>query len=460
MRARKRWLAFTAIGAVVAVLITAGTAAGEPTPSPEVGQRTAAYSTEEAFFIEQSQRLRPKLGLRSDIEYLESIVVDGVDPVGGEAVVTAAETGWWIPMTRSETNFTNNTLKLADDWIPEVERILANDPEAGYAGAYANHARGVVTVRAVNIEYAKARLLTVNGASESLEFVPAKNSLSELSAARERVKALMDEGLKAGNPTIMSTGTDVVNNTLEVGLKDTSTFRDASLAVAVGNVTVVYRQDGFIQTNGTNAMVSPPLRGGSIIVRAISGVCTTGYIGIRDGQRWVITAGHCGDGVWRQGPSYSSGYEIGNSGPADSCNSAGCPRDVRRIGPVGSKPVSRQIWESPSGVRSITTWQGQNQDNIYDRICMSGAVTLYPTCDQVYRKDYSKTYSGGFKVDWLRMTQYLRAGGDSGGPVYDQNTNRAAGMHIGQDDDAIFAVYMHIYDVLSWSGMNGGLYVS
>lgn len=111
-------------------------------------------------------------------------------------------------------------------------------------------------------------------------------------------------------------------------------------------------------------------------------------------------------------------------------------------------------------LRSITAWQGQNQDNINDPICMSGGVTTYVTCDIVSSKDNSKTYLGGFKVDWLRTSWYSHAGGDSGAPVFQQNAFRAVGMHIGYDDNFIFAVYMHIYDVLLWSGMNGGLYIS
>lgn len=227
-----------------------------------------------------------------------------------------------------------------------------------------------------------------------------------------------------------------------------------------------FHKDGFLKTEGTNLSgVTPPIRGGSLIHRAISGGCTLGFVGIRNGQNWGITAGHCGDGVWRVGANFASGYELGNTGPADSCNNAGCPRDVRRIGPLGSKPVSRQIWQSPStqpgpDVRSMTSWQGQNQDNINDPICMSGGVTTYVTCDIVSSKDNSKTYLGGFKVDWLRTSWYTHAGGDSGAPVFQQNAFRAVGMHVGFDNNFIFAVYMHIYDVLLWSGMNGGLYIS
>lgn len=238
MRARKRLFSLAAVGAAMTVLISSGIASGDPgppssPPAQQVGEAEQLSTADAEFFIKQSLRLRSRLGLRSDQEYIESLVVNGVDPLRGEEVVPASQSGWWIPMTRSEEDFIQNTVDLAAKWNPELQRIFSEDPEAGFAGSYANYHKGKVTVRAVNMGYVQQRLAGIPGAQEALEFIPAKNSLKELSVSRERVKALMDEGLAAKNPVIMSTGTDVVGNTLNVGLKDPVKDRSAKLSTAV-----------------------------------------------------------------------------------------------------------------------------------------------------------------------------------------------------------------------------------
>lgn len=407
--------------------------------------------------LRESLRLRAESGLRHDEAYVLSII-RGVDPVGGERVIPGADSGWWIPLTESEKASLDAAQERSWKWRKQVRALLQEDPQAGFAAYYLDPKTGQVYVAAVNAEYTRQRLLTIPSALNDIVVVSAKHTEKELRAALLAVHEIA----KAHPNLIISSGTDAIANVLQVQV--TSNNRAAYPPALLDVANKVTTQFGVVspenrpKDEGAAANVAPPIKGGTILKMAESTNCTLGFIGIRANGYHALTTGHCGYGAYYQGPD-TSGYYVGYVTDSQRCASASCPWDTAFI-PTVDRPVSRLIHESLTAKRSMTTWQSQNEDEINDKVCMSGYNRNYATCGFVKQKDFSGVFSGGYWHYWLRRATYVSAGGDSGGPVYGENTWRAAGMHKASCNTSYYpctdggsGVYIHIHDAMYHSGI-------
>jgi streptogrisin D len=145
------------------------------------------------------------------------------------------------------------------------------------------------------------------------------------------------------------------------------------------------------------------LGGDSINDRKI--ICSAGFNVVRDGVRYLITAGHCTQGM----PDWSGiGPSVVSAFPGTDY---GLVRDDDTIAPGA---VDRY-----DGTTQPITSAGAA--TVGEEVCASGQTT-HVTCGEVTAVDQTVDYGDGNVVHGLIETDVHTDHGDSGGPLFDGST--------------------------------------
>jgi hypothetical protein len=143
-------------------------------------------------------------------------------------------------------------------------------------------------------------------------------------------------------------------------------------------------------------------------------ICSTGFNVVRDGVRYLLTAGHCTQGLptWSGvGPSVISAFPGTDYGV------------VRNESAVAAGAVDRY-----DGTTQPIT--GAGTATVGERVCASGQTT-HVTCGQVTEVDQTVDYGDGNVVRGLIETSVHTDHGDSGGSLFNGATG--LGMVSGGD---------------------------
>lgn len=385
-------------------------------------------------------------------------IVRGVDPIAGEQVIPPEDSGWWIPLTVSEKAKIDAAQDRSWKWRKPVRALLENDTAVGFGGYWLEGTTGQVTISAVNVEYARQKLATLPGALDEIVVVPAKHTEKQLYEALDKA----GQSIAGPKGPIIRAHINIIGNSLVIGVSTENRAAYPAIVLEIASqITTEFKvmTPGQIpEPLGTDQNVAPPIKGGTILKIAGAGTCTLGFVGYRNNGMHALTAGHCGLGNYYQGPTTSDFY-LGYVTDANRCfNEQTCGWDFTWVPLWPGDAASRLIHESTTAKRSITSWQLRNEDEKTDRVCMSGQRRNYPVCGTLINKavhvDYLTTpIFDGWKSYYLREATFVGWKGDSGGPVYGENTWRAAGLLVAGCEAGCNGLYHHIHDVLWYSGV-------
>jgi streptogrisin C len=305
-------------------------------------------------------------------------------------------------------------LRLRDErWLGETADKLSADRGATFAGAWVDpDARGALHVALAGASSAdEATIRAAAPAGRPLEVVPAAFALAELEADRDRVIASGLDGVKLAAIDEETNRIDVHVAPEKVGAVT------AALAASLrpGSFSVVSEPRDVTPAACTSrTRCGSPLRGGVRIASPAS-YCSLGFVGADgDGNRWAITAAHCGGAGSRWS---TNGIRIGALGH-------------RRFGgtlDMAAVRVSNDRWEDdPAGyLYNTSTAKGDQVDHVRGRGYVVRGMTLchagYRTgrrCGRVLSPSTGYRITGGPEIQRAVWIRACVRGGDSGGPVY------------------------------------------
>jgi hypothetical protein len=145
-------------------------------------------------------------------------------------------------------------------------------------------------------------------------------------------------------------------------------------------------------------------------IRADAGwICSAGFNATRGGANYIVTAGHCTQGL----PNWTSAE--GNIGP--STNSNFPTTDFGLIRNTGATPVAGVTLYNGS-IQAIRSASG---GSVGENVCKSGRTTQI-TCGRVSALNATVDYGNGDVVYGLIQTNVRANPGDSGGALFDGTT--------------------------------------
>jgi streptogrisin C len=313
-----------------------------------------------------------------------------------------------------------------------------------FAGVWFDNAKGEFVVPLAPEANASAvqSWFTATKLQGSYRTEPARSTLAELEAAETRlIEALQSKSAEQAIPMARAQiGIDTASNSVVV---DIPADEGAVVKAAVkGQVTsersvdVVLRELAPSQFDVSPAACSfpycgRPLRGG-VEIQTSPGespsACTAGFkaIGNSFGNRFIMTAGHCGEvgSNWRSFDQGGANHYIG----AVEAKVLGSGGDGAVIKANGS------WWDEGAWPSELAMWEVNLDSPIYasafsvpgELVCHEGQ-TSGTSCGYVGKTNVKVTYSSGVSVYHLsEVGGVCGYEGDSGGPVF--NTNTAHGI--------------------------------
>jgi sugar lactone lactonase YvrE len=331
--------------------------------------------------------------------------------------------------------------------------LLKQEMGSHYAGTWFNNESGEFVVALVPA----ASRLSVEDTLGAIDLAgnfhvkPAVSSWEELEAAQKQigneVEDLSEEGLvhtfldPRSNAVVIREASDV-SKTDEVKLKRIAANKSVNV-----EVRPIDKQRFHVGTRSCITykprVCDKPLRGGVAIGSLTplggggfsygSGQCTAGFkaIGNVYGNRFMLTAGHCGyffPGKWASNTTNQNIYEIGsleeyNFGPTG---------DWAKINANGSE------WDTGSWPTEVAHyWENQNYPINYEAwsypgeyVCFSGnkSGTSCGSVAVVQEEGLVDEITGTHLPPEDEVPGICNEGGDSGGPFFSPSSNTALGM--------------------------------
>ena len=357
----------------------------------------------------------------------------GRDPV----TVAPLKVPWHLSvMTAAERNQVG-----LDAEATAITGLIGRDHLSGYAGLAVSPARDFLTLYwKGRVPGALRRYAAGKHAGGGVRFSPARYSLAQLDAVRDRIVASPE--FLHSDITMVAPAND--GSGLQVGVSS-GQARARALAVGkAGGIPVTFtRQAQSVPLAGRWADVQPFFGGGLINSALNSQDCTAGWpihATLRPATFYIITAAHCtyrpqvnpATNVWTTGrwtafparnigtvvPRHALGLDAGliNTGVNGSLGGGG----ARAIYTGGVDPKGNGLLEKAAGI------DGATKNVVGDKVCTSGAysgeicnLTITST-----NATWKVLYSDGtvVVVTGLRIKNpgggNAAGGGDSGGPVY------------------------------------------
>jgi YD repeat-containing protein len=349
---------------------------------------------------------------------------------------------WGVPMRQPEVD----EMEYREQYIDQAAQVIPEWAEghapSTYGGYYVdNRAGGAIYVGFTENQHAQVEALKQSGGliappGQVLEFaVPPTTPVASLEATEESVA-----GYLAANEPAFSATTAVEfspeTNRVEVGATNPSLVSEVLVAHFGSSAPInVYSDQPAMAYSFGRYPSSGPVVGGDVLQRP--GVrCTAGF-GVRAQTSehrgepvfsfFTLTAGHCfpkGSSVYRVPGRYSpTEYSVGT-----------VRRDSFDEGGAGPVTDSEAVLIDPSrrsgsvfigDPRSLYPMLGAKQPRIGMNVCWSG-VNGGTECGQLYRRRWVRLDDGRRTIE--AAVKGRAAQGDSGGPVWDPNTQKAVGI--------------------------------
>lgn len=307
-------------------------------------------------------------------------IVQGALPVA--AVPTGQSSGSAAAVrTNATVPAQSNKDELADRLIDALG--------AGAAGAYIEAGTGKLVINVTSSR--AARIVRMTSARPNI--VP--RSMARLQAIQSELEEVMVVGSTVG----IDVRSNTVQVTVPVGEHGAATSAFLARADSFGAAVEIKRVDG--------AVVPAALYGGEAI-RGGGIRCSVAYVGHKNGQEYVVTAGHC--------TAAASRWSVEEGTLGSSVDSTFPGSDYGLIRNTGGIDVRSAVLKNGSP-KEITAL---GSPPVGTRVCKSGSTTA-TTCGKITQYDVTVRYRRGMLYDLIETTACVRAG-DSGGALYSGNT--------------------------------------
>lgn len=145
-----------------------------------------------------------------------------------------------------------------------------------------------------------------------------------------------------------------------------------------------------------------------------SGWCTAGFSATKNGERYLVTAGHC---INDKNSPYT--YQVGEIIGANHFHYMGSKADVGLIKLSSNKYLTNKIYKgSTMPMGQYTSYQKSRQEmQIGDKVCFSGATTGFQ-CGNIISTYSSPSLDGSLYPGLIVTSGIDSDGGDSGAPYW------------------------------------------
>jgi hypothetical protein len=421
------------------------------------GEAVAAVPSTD-WFVEDAKRFRREQGFSQDEGLIRSLLVATSEPRDEE---------FGTPLTDAEAALMHRRADIQVEL--QGVRDYGQAHPAAWGGLWLTAPTGSTLEHAIAVNvgivgdpaaHRKAiEALLPDGADLTIHQV--KYTHQQLTDAHEPLRQdaftwFPDRGIQ-----LNSVDTNTIDNRLDVYVSTLSPTIDAAIKGRYGGDMVRVFTGGEMHPDAcTRLDCGPPWKGGVKIVRVhadgTENWCTLGFIvrkSVSGGYAYAAwTAGHCGTGTWRQGTR--SGDVIGKS---TWKNGSPSYADVQLI-PIAAANRSNKIIDDTANCSGCTlrpftgaAQQGFNGDDLGDTVCNNGYATGH-TCGVIRSTNVDNfEYPSGTILSNQRRATYVRAGGDSGGPVFTTKGSVAAGSHVHYQtfsgDPYKYPVYSHVFEM-------------
>lgn len=279
---------------------------------------------------------------------------------------------------------------------------------------------------------------------EYLEFRDVDFSEAELVKAYEDITTESKEL----SITLENVIVDIKNNIVEVQVEDKMNANRISINSLKFSSPGIYKfeigksnEQPEARTTKLDTMV-----GGLLIADSASnstnslGYCSIGTSAKKNGDRFIITAGHCLE-------SWSSNiYQGGEKVGTEHYQYDGDYADVGVIQVTANKKISNYVYKYSWTDGKVTSYQSNVSSlDIGDNVCLSGATTGF-SCGEITALNANSSGNIGFI-----QTDIDSAGGDSGGTYWYNNV--LIGIHTaGEVSGTPFTRFTHIANAIAYGG--------
>lgn len=347
-----------------------------------------------------------------------------------------------IPLTIAEGDEIRRRIGVQQS-LEDAARYASSQPTS--AGFYLDQQEGGVPVflftdPAGQAEAIRARL---PGATAFL-IAAAPYTEAKLLAVQAEIEARR-EALRAQGIPLISTGLDTPANKVVVGVEGLTSNMTAALVAEFGNAIRVEPDEPSVADACTyqNCWLPEKAKGGIHIYKIANQYpCTSGFIVKRPGTSiyGILTAGHCIEINGGSGQTFKHGtttiYTVGTS--RSETWAIGADADAGIIDLTsGAVPTPKNPFHAGGGlIRTLASVGSHAAQGVGLFVCRSGLGTGGQTCGNVVYKNVTRPSCVGTdcrNIDYQFEVDFDSTGGDSGGPIYANNTGY--GIHVHSDKD-------------------------
>lgn len=350
-----------------------------------------------------------------------------------------AEGKYSIAMTSEEEAYIAERDKLMEQYGDEIASILRDGEEfMKYATFHQETSSGLKFVVGISEEN-KITQGYINEIkklvpSEFLEIRNVEFSEKELVGAVDALVESEDTIEKDTNHNLENVYVDIPNNQIDLTVSNLSVARIASVPIDTNKTNDMLKNKfgvDFSVTVGAGpkkqvAQSYPPDKGerellndymfGGLEInleREIGSIhCTAGFSATKNGERFLVTAGHCTN---KSTYIYQGGEIIGSN----HFRYIGSKADVGLIKLTSNKYLTSKLYKgSTMPMGQYTSYQKSRQDmSIGDKVCFSGATTGFQ-CGQVISTYGSQSNGDSLYPGLIVASGMDSEGGDSGAPFW------------------------------------------
>lgn len=385
----------------------------------------------------RSQAIRRTLLIGSGV----SIVALGVSGTG-TATTLAGAASTSSPATHSHSTGVAQTIDTGEtgDPLTQFQADLLQQFPTNYGGIYQNpDGTYSIVVVGSNPTFEKTAQqlfsevpakfgVSVPAATLKLKFVDGVRTLASLYAIQDQVKAVIASEMQSGSAlSIIGVGVDQERGQVVIsvlGAPTGGTSASATIAEQYGSAVRTQVMTSIPTTEACRTDDAPPWNAGDQIINLAETMgCTLGF-GVHNastGQKFSLTAGHCGTDVWYNttvaNPTKNTSNKVGSTYPGSLSVPAngGTGLDLQLIAD-GSSPM---MWNGPIGTTTRLTISGYANPVDGATVCTEGSFSG-KQCGTVSRAGSTIVVTDGGKrytVEDTFTTDVTTHAGDSGGPV-------------------------------------------
>ena len=326
-----------------------------------------------------------------------SIMVLGVAGTGATAIVAGATASTSSPVTQPHAGGALQAVAAGEtgDPLAEFQAELLQQFPTNFGGFYQNPDRtySVVMVGTNPTFEQMAQQLfnevpakfgvSVPAATLKLTFVDGARTLASLYAVQDQVKAFITSEMQSGSAlSIIGVGIDQQRGQVVISALSTpaGTSASATMAEQYGSAVRTQMMTSIPTTEAGRTDDAPPWKAGDQIMNlAETTGCTLGF-GVHNtstGQRFSLTAGHCGTNLWYNTnftfPTKNTSNKVGSTyaGSLSIPANGGKGLDLQLIAD-SSSPF---MWNGPIGTTTRLTISGYANPVDGATVCTEGSFT-------------------------------------------------------------------------------------